>query len=227
LDKQKLRCVKVFTGLIEELGVLQQTIRGAGSAWLKIKAQQIIKDMQQGDSIAVNGACLTVTKAEKDSFTADVMAETLARTNLGQLAPGDRVNLERAVRLGDRLGGHLVSGHIDGAGTIKSQKKYDIAVVFDITAPVEVMRYIIKKGSVAVDGISLTVVDFNAHSFQVSIIPHTAQVTTLGWKGPGDTVNLETDIIGKYVERFLTGRQATEEEKKGLSMTYLAEHGFL
>jgi riboflavin synthase len=220
----------MFTGLVEEKGKLISLRRGADSAHLKIGARLVMSGMQTGDSIAVNGVCLTVTTFDEGAFTADVMAETLAKTNLGELQAGDRVNLERAMRLGDRLGGHLVSGHIDGVGTIIKKERHDIATLITVAAPPAVMRYIIKKGSVAVDGTSLTVVDFNEDSFQVSLIPHTAHATVLGEKKPGDRVNLEGDMIGKYVERWLGARQREESEKapsKGLSAELLAEHGFV
>ncbi|SFR05402.1 riboflavin synthase [Desulfoscipio geothermicus] len=220
----------MFTGLVEEKGKLISLRRGADSAHLKIGARLIMGGMQTGDSIAVNGVCLTVTTFDEGTFTADVMAETLAKTNLGELQAGDRVNLERAMRLGDRLGGHLVSGHIDGVGTIIKKERHDIATLITVAAPLAVMRYIIKKGSVAVDGTSLTVVDFNEDSFQVSLIPHTAHATVLGEKKPGDRVNLEGDMIGKYVERWLGARQREEGEKapsKGLTADLLAEHGFV
>jgi riboflavin synthase len=203
-------------------------MRGPASAALKIKADQVIRQSHQGDSIAVNGVCLTITRLGEGFFTADVMAETLARSNLGKLGPGDMLNLERAMRLGDRMGGHLVSGHIDGVGVISGKKAEDVALVFDISAPVGVTRYLIEKGSVAVDGISLTVVNFNEQSFRVSIIPHTARNTTLGYKGPGDTVNLEADLIGKYIEKFLlNGRPDPGGEKDEISLSFLAEQGFL
>jgi len=226
----------LFTGIIEELGTLRQITRGSASARLKIEARRVLEGTRAGDSIAVNGVCLTVTALDKSSFVADVMAETLAKTNLGQLTPGGRVNLERALRLGSRLGGHLVSGHIDGVGTIIRREPHDIATLLTVGAPAGVLRYIIKKGSVAIDGISLTVINFNDSSFQVSLIPHTAALTTLGFKRPGDTVNLEADLIGKYVERLLLRREAggagesVEDggsEKGGLSLKFLAEHGFI
>jgi riboflavin synthase len=157
------------------------------------------------------------------------MAETLAKTNLARLQPGDRVNLERALRLGDRLGGHLVSGHIDGVGTITRLERHDIATLVTIAAPPEVMRYIIKKGSVAVDGASLTVVDFSGDSFQISLIPHTAHMTTLGFKQAGATVNLEGDLVGKYIERLMAARDPGGREKteRGITMEMLMEKGFL
>ncbi len=215
----------MFTGIIEELGTLVQITRGADSARLKIKAKTVLEGTLAGESIAVNGVCLTVTAVGKNFFTADVMAETLAKTNLGQLTPGARINLERALRLSGRLGGHLVSGHVDGVGEIIRRERHDIATLLTVSAPREVMRYIVKKGSVAIDGVSLTVVDFNESSFQVSLIPHTARLTTLGYKGPGDAVNLEADLIGKYVERLLFQGRSGGKEK--ISFEFLAEHGFL
>lgn len=216
----------MFTGIVEELGVIKSVRRGAESARLMIDAARVIGGSRVGDSIMVNGVCLTSVYFGERTFTADVMAETLDKSNLGKLKTGDRVNLERALRLGDRLGGHIVSGHIDGVGTISSREKHDIATLITIKAPQAVMRYIIKKGSVAIDGISLTVVDFAADSFQVSLIPHTANETTLGFKKNGDTVNLEGDIIGKYIERMINFK-GSKENDTGLNMGFLAEHGFL
>ena len=224
----------MFTGLVEELGILQSVRHGSASAQLNIAAGKVTQDIKIGDSIAVNGVCLTAVKFSSQGFTADVMAETLSKTNLGNLKPGDRVNLERALRLGDRLGGHMVSGHIDGVGTVAAKETLDIAILITINAPPEVLRYIIKKGSVAIDGTSLTVVDFTDNSFQVSLIPHTAKETTLGFKKPGDTVNLEGDIIGKYIERLLQTRETygTPTDKSNIAKTsvslgFLAEHGFV
>jgi len=216
----------VFTGIVEEKGVLRAVRRGADSARLVIGAEKVLEDIRMGDSIAVNGICLTAVQFSARAFSADVMAETLARTNLDALRTGDRVNLERALRLGDRLGGHLVSGHIDGVGTIVEMKKYDIATLVTIRAPFEVMRYVIKKGSIAIDGASLTVVDFRAGTFQVSLIPHTAHATTLGLRKPGDTVNLEGDIIGKYIER-LAGFPSDASRESGIDLGFLAKHGFV
>lgn len=155
------------------------------------------------------------------------MAETLAKTNLGQLQPGDRVNLERALRLGDRLGGHLVSGHVDGVGTIVKQEKLDIATLLTIKAPAQVMKYIVKKGSVTIDGTSLTVVDFGPETFQVSLIPHTAHQTVLGGKKAGAAVNLEGDMLGKYIERLMAPPEDRAVPAPGVSLGFLAEHGFL
>lgn len=216
----------MFTGIVEELGVISSVRRGADSAQLVIEAEKVLEGSRVGDSILVNGVCLTAVHFNSGGFTADVMAETLDKTNLGALKTGDRVNLERALRLSDRLGGHLVSGHIDGVGKITRRERHDIATLVDIKAPDEVMRYIIKKGSVAIDGTSLTVVDLGPDHFQVSLIPHTAHLTTLGFKKVGDTVNLEGDIIGKYVEKLMNLRD-DNTGKSRLSMSFLAEHGFL
>ena len=216
----------MFTGIIEELGVIKAVRRGADSAQLVIGAVKVIEDSRVGDSIMVNGVCLTSVFFSDRQFTADVMAETLDKSNLGILKKGDRVNLERALRLGDRLGGHIVSGHIDGSGTITRLEKHDIATLVTIKAPEAVMRYIIKKGSVAIDGISLTVVDFEPDIFQVSLIPHTAHETTLGFKKAGDTVNLEGDVVGKYIERIMNFRGSRNSDSR-LNMSFLAEHGFL
>lgn len=218
----------MFTGIVEELGRLKKIQKGADSARLAIEGAVVLQEVKLGDSIAVNGICLTVTEFNDRFFAVDVMAETLRKTNLAELKPGDPVNLERALRVGDRLGGHIVSGHIDGVGQITGRRREDIALLTEITAPAEVMRYVIKKGSVAIDGISLTVVDRTENSFQVSLIPHTAKMTTLGYKKPGDRVNLESDIIGKYVERLMGLSQPAESgSKQGLTMEYLADKGFL
>ncbi|MEW5762663.1 MAG: riboflavin synthase [Bacillota bacterium] len=213
----------MFTGIVEALGTVRAVRVRPEGASLTVEAANIAPHIRVGDSIAVNGVCLTATAHTEHAFTADVMAETLAKTNLGVLRPGARVNLERALRLGDRLGGHLVTGHVDGVGRILARNPAGIATVFTIGAPPEVARYLIPKGSVAVDGISLTVIDAGPDRFTVSVIPHTAAVTTLGFKKPGDTVNLEADLIGKYVAHLLA-RGAGE---RGISLEFLAGHGFI
>ena len=215
----------MFTGIVEEMGTVKNIERGSISARIEIKAKKVLEGTKIGDSIAVNGVCLTVVKMGTESFTADVMAETLNKTNLGYLKSGEAVNLERALRLGDRLGGHLVSGHVDGVGSILRLEKKEISTVIFIKAPGEVMRYVIKKGSIAVDGTSLTVVDASNTYFWVSLIPHTLNETVLGKKRPGDLVNLECDIIGKYVDKLLSEGRKNEGSK--IDTGFLAEHGFL
>ena len=222
----------MFTGIVEELGILKSITKTSKSARLILEGQVVLGDVKLGDSIAVNGVCLTVTEFESKTFSVDVMAETLAKSNIGLLKPGSKVNLERALRLSDRLGGHLVSGHIDGIGTIIGQEQVEIAVVTEIKAPSQVMKYIVRKGSIAIDGISLTVVDHTEDTFRVSLIPHTAKLTTLGFKKTGDVVNLEGDMIGKYVERLLTLQNPRQQgssssTSRGLSLDILSRSGFL
>ena len=215
----------MFTGIVEELGTIRAVRRGAASAVLSIGAAEVLSDLKIGDSVAVNGVCLTVTSLDDGGFTADVMHETLGRSSLGALAPGGRVNLERAMPANGRFGGHIVSGHIDGTGKIASVRPDDNALWYTIYAAPELLRCIVEKGSITIDGISLTVAAVDDTSFSVSLIPHTAAVTTLGKKRAGDTVNLETDIIGKYVEKLL--RPAPEPERQGgISWEFLAENGF-
>ena len=215
----------MFTGIVEELGTIRSIRRGAASAVLSIGAEAVLSDLRIGDSVAVNGVCLTATGVDGSGFTADVMHETLQRSSLGALGPGSRVNLERAMAADGRFGGHIVSGHIDGTGTIAERRRDDNAVWYTVRTPPELLRYIVEKGSVAIDGISLTVASVEADRFSVSVIPHTAAVTLLGAKGPGDVVNLETDIIGKYVERLLRPAD-TPTARSGISLEFLAENGF-
>ena len=197
----------MFTGIIEEIGSVasvESSGNGAG-ARIKIRAQKILQGTKAGDSIAVNGVCLTATSLGADFFTADVMAETLRRSNLGSLAVGSKVNLERAMAADGRFGGHIVSGHIDGTGTISETEREGNAVWVYVSAPKEILDLIVQKGSIAIDGISLTVAKLEAARFAVSIIPHTGEETTLLSKKVGDKVNLENDIVGKYVQRLLSG----------------------
>ena len=215
----------MFTGIIEELGTIRSIRRGAASAVLSIGAEAVLSDLRIGDSVAVNGVCLTATGVDGSGFTADVMHETLRRSSLGALGPGSRVNLERAIAADGRFGGHIVSGHIDGTGTITARRQDDNAVWYTVSASPALLRYIVEKGSVAIDGISLTVASVEADRFSVSVIPHTAAMTLLGAKGPGDVVNLETDIIGKYVERLLRPAD-TPAARSGISLEFLAENGF-
>ena len=220
----------MFTGIVEELGKVQSLSRGAKSARMVLEARLVLEDVKLGDSIAVNGVCLTVTEFSANRFGVDIMAETLDRSNLGQLSPGEMVNLERALRLCDRLGGHLVSGHIDGVGTILRERKEDLARILDISAPPGVTRYTIEKGSITVDGTSLTVVSVGDGGFTVSLIPHTRGLTTLGYKKVGHTVNLEADLIGKYVEKMMGISGKTDKDsapRSGLSIDFLAQNGFV
>jgi riboflavin synthase len=215
----------MFTGLVEELGKVKQIVRGTKSVRLSVFGSKIVDGVKLGDSIAVNGTCLTVVDFSRDWFTADVMPETVDRTALAALKAGDAVNLERTLRVGDRLGGHIVSGHIDGIGTILTKEQNDNAIIVRIGAGPEVMRYIITKGSVAIDGTSLTIIDFGADWFTVSLIPHTAARTTVGLKIVGEPVNLEADMIGKYVEKLLGLQQTTKPVEK-ITMGFLEQHGF-
>ncbi len=215
----------MFTGLVEELGKIKQIVRGAKSVRLSVFGSKVLADVKIGDSIAVNGTCLTVVEFSKDWFTADVMPETVDRTALAGLKAGDTVNLERTLRVGDRLGGHIVSGHIDGVGTILAKEQNDNAVIVRIGAGAEVMRYVITKGSIAIDGTSLTVVDYGDNWFTVSLIPHTAAMTTVGLKAIGEPVNLEADVIGKYVEKLLGLQQTTKPTEK-ITLGFLEQHGF-
>lgn len=217
----------MFTGLVEELGKVKAVIRGVKSVRLTITASKVISDVNIGDSIAVNGTCLTVVGYAENWFTADVMPETMDSTAIAGFQIGDTVNLERTLRAGDRLGGHIVSGHIDGVGTIIAKDTNDNAIIVRIKTTPEVMRYIVKKGSIAIDGISLTVVDYDSDWFTVSLIPHSATKTTLGFKKTGDVVNLEADMIGKYVEKLLNLHSARPQGKTStIGMDFLQQHGF-
>ena len=198
----------MFTGIIEEIGTIKNIKRGSASAVLTIAAATVLEDVHLGDSIAVNGVCLTVTSFGRNQFTADVMHETLNRSSLGMLRPGSHVNLERAMKADGRFGGHIVSGHIDGTGTISDISRDDNAIWYTIKTPPELMRFIIEKGSITIDGISLTVATEQTDRFQVSIIPHTAAKTILSEKKNGDVVNLENDCVGKYVAKLLQPYQA-------------------
>ena len=213
----------MFTGIVEEMGTIRFIRRGAHSAVLSIGAELVLSDLKIGDSVAVNGVCLTAIGKDSGGFTADVMHETLNRSSLGALVPGSRVNLERAMAPNGRFGGHIVSGHIDGTGTITALREDDNAVWYTVGAAPELMRYIVQKGSVTLDGISLTVADVERSRFKVSVIPHTRAVTNLGSKAPGSPVNIETDIIGKYVEKLLSPTQPASE---GISLEQLAALGF-
>ena len=215
----------MFTGIIEEVGTIENIRRGSHSAVLQIQCRDVLEGTKTGDSIAVNGVCLTVTEIGQQGYTADVMAETLDRSSLGLLTKGSSVNLERAMAADGRFGGHIVAGHIDGTGTIERSWRDDTAVWYQVSAPPGVLRYIVEKGSITVDGISLTVARVSEQNFCVSVIPHTQKNTALADRTAGAIVNLETDIIGKYVEKLIMPQQP-EKVQSRLSMDFLAEHGF-
>jgi riboflavin synthase len=211
----------MFTGIVEEMGNVKVLRRDAGAARITISASVVLGNTALGDSISVNGVCLTVVNIGKNDFSADVAAETLKVTNLGDLKIGTKVNLERALQLSARIGGHLVSGHVDAVGNIREKREEGNGWRISIKAPEMILKYVIKKGSISIDGVSLTVADVDKTGFSVAIIPHTARLTTLGFKSAGDSVNLEVDLIGKYVERLLTGRI-----EGGVNLDLLKKTGF-
>jgi riboflavin synthase len=213
----------MFSGIVEEVGTVRSLRRRGASAGLAVAAERVLTGTKVGDSLAVNGACLTVTMLDAGSFTVGLSPETLRRTNLGDLRPGSPINLERALTVGDRLGGHFVQGHVDGVGRMTALLPQGDARLAQFQAPSAVMRYVVLKGFIAVDGVSLTVAERDDDSFTVSLVPHTLANTILGRYQVGDRVNLEADIIGKYVERFLMDR---EKGSTGLSLEFLARHGF-
>ncbi len=229
----------MFTGIIEEVGEIAAVRRGRVSSRLSVRGNVIFDDLKLGDSVAVNGVCLTATSISGNVFEADVMAETLRRTNLGTFSQGTRVNLERAMAADGRFGGHIVSGHIDGTGKIASMKREENAVWVEVCTDDKILRYVIEKGSIAIDGISLTVAETGTGYFKVSIIPHTGEETTLLGKRPGDVVNLENDMIGKYIEHLMSfGRNFLDNSnsiadstgsngKSGINLEILEKNGFL
>lgn len=221
----------MFTGIIEGLGTIAAITASGQGRQMTITADFDLDGTRIGDSIAVNGACLTAVTLQGRQFTVDVSPETLQRSVLGKIRIGDRVNLERALRLSDRLDGHLVSGHVDGMGILKQRKNLANAIIITYAVPPQLSRYMIEKGSVAVDGTSLTVNRCDPSSFDVSIIPHTAGLTTIGLKKVGDAVNIETDMIGKYVERFVLNPapsdQTDDQTSDGIDMAFLAKSGFI
>ncbi|MBD9228581.1 MAG: riboflavin synthase [Clostridiales bacterium] len=232
----------MFTGIVEEVGTIRNIKRGQHSAVLTIQAKTVLEETRIGDSIAVNGICLTVTRLFPDGFSADVMHETLNRSSLGRLVPGSRVNLERAMAADGRFGGHIVSGHIDGTGQIESMRREENAVWVTIACADKILDLIVEKGSICIDGISLTVAAVTKRNFSVSVIPHTGEETTLLKKKAGDPVNLENDIVGKYIQKFVDiGRNSGADRGKmpdgenaagnvkgnsGLSMEFLQKYGF-
>ena len=217
----------MFTGIIEEMGAvtsLEQTLAGTR---LTVLASAVLADLKLGDSVSLNGACLTVVARNEESFVVDVSPETLSVTTLGRLTGGAPVNLERAMKLNERLGGHLVAGHVDGVGTIRRRRQEGNTIILVIEAPPEILRYCVQKGSVTVDGISLTINDVTGHSFSVAVIPHTATVTTLGLKQVDDQVNLESDLIGKFVERLLQQRSQLPKSTPVIDKDYLKKRGLM
>lgn len=219
----------MFTGIIEELGGIRQVEKIGKSGKLLVKAKKVLEGTKIGDSIAVDGICLTVTSLTAEGFQADVMAETFRRSGLGQKGAGDAVNLERAMAADGRFGGHIVSGHIDGTGVIREYKREENAVWVFIETTESILRLIVEKGSIAIDGISLTVAKVDNRGFGVSVIPHTGEETTLLRRKPGDVVNLENDIVGKYVERLLGAGKGFSKEKEqgqGITMEFLEHYGF-
>lgn len=217
----------MFTGIIEEIGTIKSINSNGISSQLCISTNTILEDTKIGDSIAVNGVCLTVTSIKSNLFTADVMAETLRRSNLGSLIPQSKVNLERAMPANGRFGGHIVSGHIDGTGTIVETKPEGNAVWIKINCSDNLLKYIIHKGSITIDGISLTVAKVTDSDFSVSIIPHTAANTTLLQKKSGDVVNLENDVVGKYIEKLLSFQKIDEQKPQSkITEEFLRQNGF-
>ena len=216
----------MFTGIIEETGTVRHVALRGNSGSIQIGSELVLAGTKPGDSIAVNGVCLTVTTMDTKSFTADVMAETLRRSNLGQLKAGDLVNLERAMPADGRFGGHMVSGHIDGTGTIAALEKEGNATWVYIHTSPDILALVVEKGSIAIDGISLTVAKVGVEDFAVSIIPHTGSHTTLLKKKSGDVVNLENDIVGKYVQRLLGQKAPAEPHRSRITEEFLRENGF-
>ncbi len=215
----------MFTGIIEEIGTVTSVQKGSQSATLSIACKKVLEDTKIGDSIAVNGVCLTVTSIHTQGYTADVMAETLKRSSIGNLEKNSHVNLERAMAANGRFGGHMVAGHIDGTGIIGQITKDDTAIWYTIQAEPHILRYVVEKGSVAIDGVSLTVARVSETDFSVSVIPHTQQETTLSERHTGDMVNLECDIVGKYIEKLCGKTQG--EQKSNIDETFLMKHGFM
>ncbi len=215
----------MFTGIIEEIGTIVSVSHTPREARIVVNAKKIFSDLSLGDSVAVNGVCLTASDISGDTFTADVMNETFSRSSLSELTSGNHVNLERAMAANGRFGGHIVAGHVDGTGIITDIKKDDNAIWYTIKADDEILKYIIEKGSVAIDGISLTVASITDHSFSVSIIPHTAKETILSEKAVGDKVNLENDMIGKYVEKLLGINKNNDKSK--ITKDFLSANGFI
>ena len=217
----------MFTGIIEGLGTLAATRTSGQGRRLVIESDFNLDHVRIGDSIAVNGACLTAVTIDGPRFEVDLSPESLATTTFKEARPGDRLNLERALRLSDRLDGHLVTGHVDGIGILKSRERLDNALLIHVSAGPELTRYMIKKGSVALDGVSLTINRCDDTGLNVSIIPYTAKLTTIGFKPVGSKINIETDLIGKYVERFTTSARGKMGSSSAVDREFLIKTGFL
>ena len=217
----------MFTGIVEEMGAIASLEKTLAGARLSILASIVMGDLKIGDSVSVNGVCLTAVSIGERDFSVEVSPETLSVTTLGGMGVGTPVNLERAMKLNERIGGHLVAGHVDGVGVIRSRQQEGNAIFFTIEAPSTILRYCVAKGSITVDGISLTINEVNDHGFSVAIIPHTAKVTTLGLKQVNDPVNLESDLIGKYVERLLQERSQLPKTTPVIDKDYLQKRGLL
>lgn len=218
----------MFTGIIEEIGRVRFLNKAGESARMSVEAKAILDDIHMGDSISVSGACLTVVAFDANTFTVDISPETLGATTIGELRPGDPVNLERAMQAGGRFGGHMVSGHVDGVGALLRKTEQGNAQVLTFSAPKEILEVSVPKGSMAVDGVSLTVNEIGEDSFSVAVIPHTVRMTTLGARGIGSRVNLEADLIGKHIQRLLSRRMDDAKQTgKTIDMGFLSEHGFV
>lgn len=217
----------MFTGIVEEMGIVKSLEIKDKTSRIKIEAEKVLQDTKLGDSISTNGVCLTVTNITDSFFEADIMGETLSRSNLGQLKNGSRVNLERALTLSSRLGGHIVSGHIDGEGEIDEIRREDISIWIGIKCSNDILRYVVEKGSIAIDGISLTVAYVDEKRFKVSIIPHTGEETTLTDRKVGDKVNLECDVVGKYIEKLISVDKSSKSRKSNITEEFLSINGFI
>jgi len=215
----------IFTGLVEEMGRVVSVVPGEKSIKVKIECDKVLEGAKIGDSIATNGTCLTATEIGSNYFTADCMYETVKRTNLSRLKSGDKVNLEKSLTLATPLGGHLVTGDVDCEGQLVGITREGIAKIYEIRVEPRLMKYIVEKGRVTLDGASLTIVDFTEDTLSVSLIPHTQEMITLGYKGVGSYINVEMDLIGKYVERMLSFKEPKEAKSK-IDMNFLAENGF-
>jgi len=217
----------MFTGIIEGSGSVQHLHRSGNSYKMSVVSDFDLNGSQIGDSIAVNGVCLTAVQISLRQFDVDIAPETVSKTVFQFIKPNEKVNLERALRLSDRIDGHLVSGHVDGLGTITNRQKRDNAIIIEITTQAALCRYMIHKGSVAVDGISLTINHLDDNRFSLSVIPHTAKMSTIGLKSVGQQVNIETDMIGKYVERFIMNNEKNTSVASGINSDFLSRHGFI